>query len=123
MSEGEFLSALCRETACGLLLDVTNLWLNSRRHGYAAEAFLDALPLEHVVQLHFVGAEERGGEWVDSHGGDTSPEIWALLREVVERAPVKAAILERDKDFPPFAEILKEIETAAGIGREAGRWS
>jgi uncharacterized protein (UPF0276 family) len=123
MSEAEFLGALCRESGCGLLLDVTNLWLNARRHGYEAAGFLDALPLDHVVQLHFVGAEKRGEEWVDSHGRKTSPEIFELLRAVVERAPVKAAILERDKDFPPFAETLEEVETAARIGREAGRWS
>ena len=123
MSEGEFLGALCRESGCGLLLDVTNLWLNAQRHGYDAGAFLEALPLDRVVQLHFVGAEKRGEEWVDSHGGATSPEIFDLLRTVVERAPVKAAILERDKDFPPFADVLAEVETAARIGREAGRWS
>ena len=123
MSEGEFLAALCRESGCGLLLDVTNLWLNSQRHGYDPATFLDALPLERIVQLHFVGAEQHGGEWVDSHGAKTQPEIFELLRTVMERAPVKAAILERDQDLPPFAEVLDEVETAARIGREAGRWS
>ena len=123
MSEGEFLSALCRESGCGLLLDVTNLWLNSRRHGYDPIEFLDLLPSENIVQLHFVGAEQRGEEWIDSHGRATSPEIWDLYRAVVARAPVKAAILERDKDFPPFAEVLDEVLTAARLCREAGRWS
>ena len=123
MTEGEFLSTLCRETGCGLLLDVTNLWLNAGRHGYDPLVFLEALPLESIVQLHFVGAERREDEWVDSHGRPTSPEIWDLLGAVVGRAPVKAAILERDKDFPPFEEILEEVETATRIGREAGRWT
>ena len=123
MSEAEFLDALCRESGCGLLLDVTNLWLNSRQYDYDPIEFLEALPLDRVVQLHFVGAEKRGEQWVDSHGCATSPEIWGLFRAAVERAPVKAAILERDKDFPPFADILGEVETAARLGREAGRWS
>ena len=86
-------------------------------------AFLDSLPAESIVQLHFVGAERRGEEWIDSHGRATSPEIWDLFRAVAERAPVKAAILERDKDFPPFADALDEVRMAARIGREAGRWS
>ncbi len=123
MSEAELLGALCRESSCGLLLDVTNLWLNARRIGYDPIAFLDALPLERVVQLHFVGPERRGAEWVDSHGRATSGEVWELLGAALERAPVKAAILERDKDFPAFSELLEEVETAARMGREAGRWS
>ena len=123
MSEGEFLATLCRESGCGLLLDVTNLWLNAQRYRYDPVAFLDSLPLERVVQLHFVGAERRGQEWVDSHGSATSPEIWELFRAVVERAPVKAAILERDRNLPVFSELIEEVRTAARIGREAGRWS
>ena len=58
MSEGEFLAALCRETGCGLLLDVTNLWLNARRHGYDARDFGLTLP----------GIRERYRDYTERYG-------------------------------------------------------
>ena len=41
---------------CGLLLDVNNVYVNARNHGYDPRAFVDALPLERVVQVHLARA-------------------------------------------------------------------
>jgi hypothetical protein len=122
MSEPEFLRRLTEETGCGLLLDVTNLHANSRNHGYDPRAFLEALPVDRVVQLHFVGVEENGAEVIDSHARPTSPAIWQLLDEVLAAAPARGAILERDDAFPPFAELLPELTRARALGRAHGRW-
>lgn len=122
MSEPEFLTRLVHETGCGLLLDVTNLHINARNYGYDARAFLDALPVERIVQLHFVGEEERGGTLLDTHAQATTPAIWALVEEVLARAPVKGAILERDDRLPPFEELVPELERARAIGRKHARW-
>ena len=123
MSEGRFLTRILEETSCGLLLDVTNHFLNARRRGEDPVAALDALPLERVVQLHFVGFERRGEDAIDSHGRPMSAPLWALMEAVLERAPVKGAILERDQNFPPFEELVAELETARELGRRAGRWT
>ena len=40
MSETEFITRLLEETDCGLLLDVTNLFINSRKVGYETFLFL-----------------------------------------------------------------------------------
>jgi len=50
MPEAEFIGEVLERTDCGLLLDVTNLHVNSVNHGYDPLAFLDALPMERVVQ-------------------------------------------------------------------------
>ncbi len=34
LSDAEFLNLICRETGAGLLLDVENLYLNARNHGF-----------------------------------------------------------------------------------------
>ena len=112
MSEGEFISKLLRETDCGLLLDVTNLYINSRNHNFDWRRSLDELPLERVVQLHFVGSHEHQNLLIDAHAHQTQSEIWEVFQEVCARCDVKGAILERDENFPPFTEILEEIETA-----------
>ncbi len=112
MSEAAFISNILEETDCGLLLDVTNLYINSRNFGFSWQKFLDEIPLERVVQLHFVGSHRHGEKFIDGHSHKTENEIWEVFRKVCQRGDVKGAILERDGNFPPFEEILEEIETA-----------
>ncbi len=112
MSEAEFITKILQETDCGLLLDITNLYINSKNFGFDWRKFLDELPMERVIQLHFVGSHKNKNRLIDAHADKTDDEIWEVFREVCQRADVKGAILERDENFPPFAEILEELETA-----------
>lgn len=122
MTEGEFLHRVTDVTGCGLLLDVTNLFINSRNLGHDPRQWLDEAPLDRVVQLHYVGAEKSNEDWIDSHAESVSPAIWNLLDEVLARTPAKGAILERDERIPPLPELLPEIRTARELGRKHGRW-
>lgn len=115
MGEADFIRELVEETDCGLLLDVTNLYINSVNHGYDWRDFLEKLPAERIVQLHFVGSHRHGNLLIDGHAHRTEAEIWNVFREVCVKSNVKGAILERDENFPPFAEILEEIRTAKEI--------
>ncbi len=115
MSESKFIKTIIEETDCGLLLDVTNLYINSVNFGFDWRKFLDEIPLERVVQLHFVGSHKNGKRLIDAHANKTEEEIWNVFQEVCARCDVKGAILERDENFPPFTEILEEIETAKNL--------
>jgi uncharacterized protein len=123
MREAEFLTEVVERADCGLLLDVTNLHTNAVNHGYDPSAFLEHLPWERVVQLHFAGGHWHHGVLIDSHAQPTPPEVWAVLEAVVSRAPVKGIVLERDENLPPFAALLAELEQARHIGRRQGRWA
>ncbi len=115
MSESEFITRILEETDCGLLLDITNLYINSKNLGFDWREFLDQLPMERIVQLHFVGTHKHNNRLIDAHAHKTDAEIWDVFREVCSRTNVKGAILERDENFPPFAEILDELKTAKEI--------
>ncbi|MCY7344722.1 MAG: DUF692 domain-containing protein [Pyrinomonadaceae bacterium] len=115
MTEAEFITRILEETDCGLLLDVTNLYINSVNFGFDWRKFLDELPLERIVQLHFVGLHKHQNLLIDAHAHKTGDEIWEVFREVCRRTDVKGAILERDENFPPFAEILEEMKTARSL--------
>jgi uncharacterized protein len=123
MSEAEFLAELLERTDCGLLLDVMNLHANAVNHGYDPQAFLDRLPLDRIVQLHFVGGHWSDDILVDSHSQPASPEVWDLLELVLMRAPVKGVILERDENIPPFSELVRELDRAREIGERHARWA
>lgn len=115
MDEPDFLTAVQQATACGLLLDVTNLHVNACNQGYDAGEALARLPLERVVQLHFTGGHRRIEVEIDSHSHPTPEPVWALMAEVCRRAPVRAAILERDQRLPPIAELLAEVRRAQAM--------
>jgi len=109
LDEAEFLGELVHETDCGLLLDVTNLYINSVNHGFAPVDVVHRLPADRIVQLHFVGYYTDGETLIDGHAHKTNPQIWQLLYEVVRYANVRGAILERDEHFPPFDALLTEL--------------
>ena len=99
------------------------LYTNSVNHGRDPIAFLQQLPLERVVQLHFVGGHWNEDVLVDSHSQATPPEVWTLMEEVMKRAAVKGVVLERDENLPPFEEMLEELEQVRRIGRSHGQWA
>lgn len=119
MDEANFIRQIVEATDCGLLLDVTNLYINSVNHKYDWREFLDKLPTERIVQLHFVGSQKHANFLIDAHANPTENEIWEVFRAVCEKAEVKGAILERDENIPPFAEIAAELETARKIWQKA----
>jgi uncharacterized protein (UPF0276 family) len=113
--EASFLGEVLDENDCGLLLDVTNLYINSVNYRFDPLKALWRLPADRIVQLHFVGFYREGDILVDGHAHPTNREIWHLLDEVVRYAPICGAILERDEHLPPFSEILREIDTMREI--------
>lgn len=117
MTEPEFLNRLCRESGCSLLLDVTNLLINSHNHGFDPRAWLDDIAPEQIVQLHVVGYSRHNGRLNDSHAAPIQDDLLELIEHVCRYAPVQAVIIERDKDFPSTDEMtreLKKLEQACG---------
>ncbi len=92
MDEVEFLNALVQRTSCGLLLDLHNLYVNARNHGFAAASFVDRLDLSAVVEVHIAGGNELAGMYTDSHAGHCPEPVWELLGQVAARAPHLQAI-------------------------------
>ncbi|WP_438036422.1 DUF692 domain-containing protein [Sorangium sp. So ce204] len=131
MSEVAFVSEVVERADCGVLLDLTNLYINATNHGYDPYDYLRRLPLERVVQVHLAGGERHGGRWVDTHSQpvDVHPEVWALLERVVSCGALKGVLLERDQNFPSDPEeIVKDLRHAREIfsrasdtGAAAGR--
>jgi uncharacterized protein (UPF0276 family) len=110
--EGEFLAALVRRTGCGVLLDVNNAHVSAVNHGEDARALIDALPVGAVGEYHLAGhTEERlpGGRLlVDTHAAPVAEPVWALLRHAVRRHGPQPALIERDRQVPPLAELEAE---------------
>jgi uncharacterized protein len=87
IEEPEFLNALCERSGCGLVLDLHNVYTNSRNHGGEPLEFIERLDLEHVLELHVAGGMEMDGFYLDAHSGPLAPELWELLDAVLPRCP------------------------------------
>jgi uncharacterized protein (UPF0276 family) len=120
MSEAEFVRAVVEAADAGLLLDLENVHANARNHSFDPLAYLASLPLERLVEVHLAGGVVSGGQYVDSHTRPVPEESWALLEWLAPRAPVRALIIERDDDLPPFDELLAEVRRAQEILDAAG---
>lgn len=115
LRETDFLNRLCERADCGLLLDVTNLFINSRNHGYDARQWLQEIEPRRIQQMHIVGYAQAGGRYTDSHAAPIQDELIELAGEVAARARVEAVILERDEDFADLAGLAGEIAKLQGI--------
>jgi uncharacterized protein (UPF0276 family) len=111
MSEAEFVSLVCAEADCGLLLDVNNIDVNSKNFGFDVRAMLAEYPLDRVVQLHVAGHARwnRFDMFLDDHGSTAEPTVHELMQWVVERIGPVPVLLERDKKIPPLSELLDEV--------------
>lgn len=119
LAEADFLRHVVEEADCGLLLDVNNVYVNACNHGYDPRAFVDALPLERVGQLHLAGHEQRPDVLIDTHGEPVRDEVWSLYRYVLERTGPVPTLIEWDQDIPSLEAVLDEADRARRILREA----
>jgi uncharacterized protein (UPF0276 family) len=92
MTEPQFFNELTARTGCGVLLDIHNLYANSRNHGFDAIEYMRELNLENVVEAHIAGGSEFAGMYTDSHSGPCPEPVWRLLEHLVPRAPNLRAI-------------------------------
>jgi uncharacterized protein (UPF0276 family) len=110
LSEPEFLNELWSQAGCGLLLDVTNLFVNSRNHNFDPLSWLNAIEPGSIRQLHIVGYSQRNGRYMDDHAKAVQPELLELAAAVLAYgSQVESIILERDEDFPTYEELAAEI--------------
>jgi uncharacterized protein (UPF0276 family) len=108
MSEWEFLAELCQRTDCGLLLDVNNIFVSARNHGFAVDDYLAAIPWERVVQFHVAGHSDEGTHIVDTHDGPVIDPVWAILAKAWPRAGGASVLLEWDAKIPSFVDVERE---------------
>ena len=115
LPEATFLRHVVEEADCGLLLDVNNVYVNARNHGYDPRAFVDVLPLERVVQVHLAGHERQPDVLLDTHGGPVCDDVWSLFHYVLERTGPVSTLMEWDQDIPSLEAVLDEADRARAV--------
>jgi len=128
LSETDFISDVIRRTGCGLLLDVNNAYVSCINHHREPRAYIRALPLDRVEQIHLGGfatqADANGDPLlIDNHGTPIAQDVWALYTDVLEQTGPIATLIERDNDIPPFDVLLAEAKLAeSNLVQTGGRY-
>ena len=120
LSETEFIADVVKQTGCGLLLDVNNVYVACVNHHRDPRAYIEALPLDAVGQIHLAGFArdtDAAGDplLIDSHGAPVAQAVWDLYAFALERLGPTPTLIERDNDIPSFPVLLAEAHQAEAI--------
>lgn len=113
LTEIEFITQIVERTGCGLLLDVSNVFVSACNHGFEPEKYIDAFPISSVEEVHLAGYAEvtdPGNEplLIDAHNSKVTGHVWALYERVLARRGPVQTVIEWDNDIPTWGTLLSE---------------
>ncbi|KGK42156.1 hypothetical protein LH51_09560 [Nitrincola sp. A-D6] len=120
MSEAEFITAIVRETGCGLLLDINNVHVACTNHNQNSLNYIHALPLDTVGEIHLAGfATDHDSDGapllIDSHDAEVAPQVWSLYQATLALTGPRPTLLERDGNIPSLETLCAEANLAEQI--------
>ena len=124
MEEIDFLKDVVARSGCGLLLDVNNVLVSAVNHGFDAEQYIDAFPIDAVGEIHLAGhAETHDGETedcgarvlIDAHDREVDDAVWALYAQALSRSGPLPSLIEWDNDLPDWQTLFAEAQRAERV--------
>ena len=115
LTEWEFLSEVAEQSDCLILLDINNIYVSSRNHGFDPHDFLEGIPAHRVQQFHLAGHEQGETLIIDTHDAPII-DPGALRDAAASREfGMVSGMIERDGNMPPLAELLGALDSARAI--------
>lgn len=114
--EQEFLVEVAKRSGAGLLLDINNVYVSCRNHGWDLRAYLAAIPESMVGEIHLAGHAIQSLDGVelliDDHGSPVCRAVWELYRSTLERFGPLPTLIEWDSNIPAFDRLQQEVHYA-----------
>jgi len=122
--EAEFIAAMANESGCQLLLDVNNVYVSCYNHRLDPKAYIDALPLDHVQQIHLSGHTNHGTHIIDTHDDYVIDEVWSLYKYTVHKAGrTPNTMVEWDANIPEWDVLYNELGKAKKAAKDAKNYA
>ncbi len=102
------ITQLIESTGCGFLLDLGHALISASVLGMNIHAYLSALPLAQVAQVHLSGPRQRDGRLFDAHE-PLRPEDYDLLAYVLAHSHPRLVTLEYIRQTGPLLEQLEYL--------------
>ena len=111
MREWEFISEIVTRSGCLLLLDVNNIYVSSRNHGFNPIDYLEGISRCPVALCHMAGHTDYGDHCIDTHDREICDDVWRLYRKTLQMLGVAVpTLVERDDDIPEIGVLLRELD-------------
>jgi uncharacterized protein (UPF0276 family) len=118
MTEAQFLREVVIRSGCGLLLDINNIYVSARNHGFNPRVYLEHIPWKQVAQFHLAGHTDKGHIVIDTHDEPVRDEVWDLYAHAIRLAPNVSVMIERDDNIPELSVLELELSRAEQIHNE-----
>jgi len=118
MTEAEWTNQILARSSTNLLIDLENIYANSRNFELDPIEELLKFPLDKVEYVHIAGGheaeDENGKYFLDDHLHPVSEMVFLMLEELAASVPGPlTVILERDGNYPAFEVIALELSSAS----------
>lgn len=97
--EWEFYGAIVEKADIYMMLDVNNIYVSSRNHGFDPKEYYNNIPLERVLQIHLAGHSDHGDYVLDTHDNYVRDDVWAIYADVYPRTCGVSTLLEWDDNY------------------------
>ncbi len=108
MPEWEFYGAVVEKANVYMMLDVNNIYVSSRNHGFEPKQYYENIPMDRVLQIHLAGHTDHGDYVLDTHDNYVRDEVWQLYAEIYPKTQGVSTLLEWDEKFIPFQQTWEE---------------
>lgn len=123
MNEPEFINEISRQTGCGLLLDLNNVYVSATNQQFSAQEYLKIIDRQAVQEIHLAGFTEKQIDnntlLIDTHSTVVSQAVWDIYEQYIADTKTDAiTLIEWDLEIPTLDTLLTEADKAKTI-REA----
>ena len=121
MTEWEFLTEVVERADCGILLDVNNIYVSSKNHGFDPYTYLDAVPHHRVGQMHIAGHTKESDAVYISLSSSLQPDGTGInLRGANGQQPLESGsigifISAYSSSLLDFGKAVYDLEMVNGI--------
>lgn len=108
MTEWDFYGAIVEKADISMMLDVNNIYVSSRNHGFDPKVYYENLPLDRVIQIHLAGHSDYDAYVLDTHDNYVCDEVWKIYGEVYPKTRGVSTLLEWDDNYISFQQTWDE---------------
>ncbi|MGO1003961.1 MNIO family bufferin maturase [Lysobacter sp. CA196] len=112
MPEWEFVAQVARRSGSRILLDINNIQVSARNHGFDPLDYMAGLPADRIWQIHLAGHSDYGDYCIDTHDHEVPAQVWSLYESAIRRFGPISTMIERDDHYPSLTELLAELDLA-----------
>lgn len=112
-SEAAFMNEMADRSGCGLLIDLTNLYVSSENNTFSRQQFIKDINPKHIQQFHLAGisTDDKSGFLLDHHANALDSEVWNFYEFALTHLGPRSTIIEWSSHVN-FKELYEQFKKA-----------